>query len=489
MLICILVATPFTIRLFGPSRYGLWSLFQTLLTWATLADVGMGTTSTTFAAERYAHGDDRGEVAVVWTALAITVTTTACAAVVMILAAPGIFSNLLHVSGALRKPGILALRIICTAFVAQVIMGIVNTPQVVRLRWRQYTLVTRSADLLQVVGVPVALAAMTGSVVTAAVVALVAATVGAAGNVALGARLQPALFPPRVDCNLLRPLLTCGASLSLSSLAAIPLMTAERFLLGHYHSTTVVAYYAVAASLGTILAELPSALAAPLLPGLVRLGASDKVEEHHTLYRRSLQGLFLLMTPTALLLAFLGHAFLSVWAGPKYAMHSTGPFLIIVVGQFFNALVYVPWSYLVAAGRAKTVAWVHIAELPPYLIVAAIMAAKFGAMGAAIVWSARVVIDALVFFIVTGRTAGLPWSPLPTRRVMSIVSVMALAGALMAVSTLSANLGPRVIWAAGLGSLYMFAVWRIVLTVAERRGLAGMVAEITPWLKGPPSAA
>ena len=117
------------------------------------------------------------------------------------------------------------------------------------------------------------------------------------------------------------------------------------------------------------------------------------------------------------------------------------------------------------------------------------MAAKFGAMGAAIVWSARVVIDALVFFIVTGRTAGLPWSPLPTRRVMLIVSVMALAGALMAVSTLSGKLGLRVIWAAGLGSLYMFAVWRIVLTVAERRGLAGMVAEITPWLKGPPSAA
>ena len=64
----------------------------------------------------------------VWTALAITVTTTACAAVVMILATPGTFSNLLHVSGALGKPGILALRIICTAFVAQVIMGIVNAP-------------------------------------------------------------------------------------------------------------------------------------------------------------------------------------------------------------------------------------------------------------------------------------------------------------------------------------------------------------------------
>lgn len=50
-LIVALVATPFVIRLLGPSRYGLWALLQTSLTWAALADVGMGTASTKFGAE------------------------------------------------------------------------------------------------------------------------------------------------------------------------------------------------------------------------------------------------------------------------------------------------------------------------------------------------------------------------------------------------------------------------------------------------------
>ena len=64
MLVVTLLATPFTIRLLGPSAYGLSALFQTVLTWATLADLGMATASTKFAAQSYAARDGLGESAV-----------------------------------------------------------------------------------------------------------------------------------------------------------------------------------------------------------------------------------------------------------------------------------------------------------------------------------------------------------------------------------------------------------------------------------------
>ena len=58
--------------------------------------------------------------------------------------------NLLHVPAELAA-GVLALRIVCGVFVAQSVAGTVNTPQVVRLRWGQYTLITQSANILLMV--------------------------------------------------------------------------------------------------------------------------------------------------------------------------------------------------------------------------------------------------------------------------------------------------------------------------------------------------
>jgi hypothetical protein len=86
---------------------------------------------------------------------------------------------LLHVRGELLGPGVLALRIVCALFVVQAVAGTVNTPQVVRLRWRQYTLITTTAALIASIGTPVALVMLSGGVVTAAYVGLAAAALGA----------------------------------------------------------------------------------------------------------------------------------------------------------------------------------------------------------------------------------------------------------------------------------------------------------------------
>jgi O-antigen/teichoic acid export membrane protein len=440
----------------------------------------MGLASTKFGADRYAHGDDDGESAVIWTALGITAVTTTCMALAIGITAPFIVADVLEVRGALVGPGVLGLRIVAGVLMVQAATEIVNTPQVVRLRWRQFTLVNGLAALIAAIGPPLALTAVSGGVVTVTTVALCAAIVGALGSFVLGVRLQPAIRRPRVNRAVLRQLLSYGGALTIAGVASIPRMTAERFFLAHNHSTTVVAYYAVAATLATTLNVLPEQLVGPLLPGLVRLEAQGRIDEQRALYRKSLAALFLGLTPAAIILAFLAHPFLSLWAGPAYGLHSTGPLFVIVAGVWFNCMAWVPYNYLLSCGRTKLIARVQMAEVLPYLAGAWVLTSGYGAMGAAIVWSASFVADSVIFFTVVRRVAPqLTFSPLSERRLRSVGAPVLLACLFVAAATVSHGLPARLTWAAGLGLIYTAIVWFLVLTAGERQGLLQLVGEVT----------
>jgi O-antigen/teichoic acid export membrane protein len=472
------VMTPFTIRLLGPARYGLWTLLVLSLSWASQADIGLGSASTKFGAERYSRGDDRGEAAIVWTSLALIAVTTSCVALAIAFDAHLIVAQLLHVHGRLVGPGVLALRIGCGVFVAQSIAGIVNTPQVVRLQFRKTTIVVSVGALVASVGTPLALIILKGGVVTAEAVGLAAALVWALGNFYVAIRVQPELRHPRFDRAIMKQLLSYGGALTVAGLAAIPLTTAERFFLAHNHSTTVVAYYAVAATLATTLQVFPEQLVGPLLPGLARLEAEERLDELRTLYQKGLAGMFLVITPVAIMLAFIAHPFLSLWAGPRYGVHSTVPFLLIIAGVWFNCLAWVPYSYLLSSGRTKVIAYIQIAELVPYIFGAWLLTAKFGAVGAALVWSARFALDSVMCFAAVQRVAPLPIVPLSERRLRSLAGPVLLGCAVVLGTHVGNGLVLRISLGAVIGLAYTGGVWQFVLTARERRGLRNLLAEV-----------
>jgi len=479
----VLVATPVTLRLLRPAVYGLWSVLQSMLRWVGLADLGMAQASTRVAGQRRADGDQDGEVCAIWTAAAITVCLTAAAAAIVALAARPVLSTLVGIRGPLLGPGATALQILCVALVAQAVAGTLNTPQTVRLRWGSLTVVSSGSAALRTIGIPVALALVAGGVVTAAAVALAAALLWALGTVIVAVRLQPRMRRPRLKLAMAQKLLRFGGPLTISGVAAIPLTTAERLLLAHYRSTTEVAYYAVAASLGTILIAIPTAVAAPLFPALVALEGSDRAAST-AIYRQSLQGVFLVMTPFVLLLAFLAHPFLALWAGPPYAQGSTGPFYVVLVGAWFNALAQLPYSYLLASGNTAVIARIHVLELVPYVLAAALLTSTLGALGAAVVWSARVIVDALVFFVSARRKGKLPIAPLSSRSRRSLAAPAALGAVLLALAAVVGGLAARAGIVVGLLAVYAPLVWFAVLTERERIGLRSLVAAAVPALRG-----
>ena len=477
LLLANLGATPFTIRLLGPSAYGLWALIQAVFLWAGLSEGGMGLGTTKYGAERYASGDATGEARVVWSGLCFVLAATSSVALALALGAH-LLLGLLNVRGSLLGAGAWALRVACASLVVSSLAGVINTAQQVRLRWRLYTVLNVASNLLGAVGVPLTIYLFSGGVVTATAVGFFTSLLYLAGLSWDALRLQPALRRPLVDRVTLRQLVSYGGALTLANLALVPLSTGERFFLGANTSTTAVAYYAVAMTIATTLQVLPEQIVSPLMPALSRLESEGRLEEHRALYAKTLSGLFLVVTPAAVLVAFLAKPFLTLWAGPSYGTHSTLVLLVALGGVWANALAWVPGTYLRSAGKTKALALLQGAELAPYLGAAWVLTARWGALGAAVVWSARLVLDSLAQFFIVRRLSHLPVVPLSARRLRSVLAPVLLGLTCLATASLRGGLLTRSAVGAVLLLAYGAAAWWLVLTARERRGVANLLGEM-----------
>ena len=473
LLLANLIATPFLIRLLGPASYGLWTLLILATNWASYADMGMGIASTRFGAGYYTRGDPQGESSVVWTALGVIAVTTGCVATAIALAAHSVLVNVLHVERGLLTAGTVALRVGCAIFVLQSVAGIVNTPQVVRLRWRRWTVLTTSVNLLGTVGAPVALAVFGGGITTVAVVNLATSILLVAVNLLLAVRLHRRSFtqvrqgcPPEAP-GLRRRAHGCGPG-------PRPAYHGAALLPGPQSLDDRRRLPCRRRNPRHHLADPPRAANGPVLAGLARLEAAGRLHELRALYSKGLSGLFLLVTPAAVLLAFIARPFLSLWAGPQYGAHSTVPFLVMLAGVWFGCLAWMPLSYLLSSGRSRMIAYIRVAELVPYLVAAWILTERFGVIGAAVVWSAGCTLDSVLLFAATRRVASLPWLPLSDRRLLSLAGPVALGGAAILLAHVTSGLAARLSWAAVLALAYGAAVWYVILTSRERHGIMAL---------------
>ena len=164
------------------------------------------------------------------------------------------------------------------------------------------------------------------------------------------------------------------------------------------------------------------------------------------------------------------------WAGPIYGRYSTGPFFVILAGLLFNAFSYVPFSYLYSCGRTKTIAYIHLAEIVPYLVGAEVLTAHFGALGARFVWSGRVLIDSVICFMVVRRVASPTVVPfVEPGGVLAVAGPVTLGAAVIVLATVAHGLFPRLAFAIGLGVVYAATTWQVLLSRKERVRSAGAI--------------
>ena len=474
LLAATLVATPFVIRFLGTEGYGVLSLINILIGYLSFADMGMGWASTRFASEAHARQDDAGEATIVWTALFMAALPALLVSLILMLISRPLIEQGLRLPQHLQDPAIVALRIAALGFVGRAVAGVINTPELVRLRMDLIALINAATSGGQILLLPVILF-LGGGLKGAAAVIASAGILAAILHTLVAMHLLPSLRRPRVDFTLSKPLIRFGGALVVSSLAAIILTNAEKALLPRYASVQALAYYSVAFTLALMLTQAPLAIAQALLPAFSQLQASTDRTPLNTLYLRALRGHLYWIAPSVVVICVAARPFFTIWAGPDFGRESTLPLYLLAIGLVFEVMAYVPHTLIVSLGRTDLIARCHLAVLVPYLIGSAFLISWLGAPGAAIAWSLRAMTTLVLFVFFARRISGFAFSPLPDNirsyfvALASLLLPVSIAGLLMS-STL-------VLLASALVSLiaYVVLLYARVLTNEERQHLAGLL--------------
>jgi O-antigen/teichoic acid export membrane protein len=109
----------------------------------------------------------------------------------------------------------------------------------------------------------------------------------------------------------------------------------------------------------------------------------------------------LLMSPALLAALLLSSIGLRLWMGPEFSQNSTQVAEILMVGVFSNAMARIPFSFVQSAGHADWTAMTHLIELPGYALSLWWLLKAYGIAGAAYAWTGRVLIDTIVFYILS----------------------------------------------------------------------------------------
>src|SRR5581483_6682316 len=422
-----LLATPWTLRLLGPERYGVLALMHVIGGYLAFADLGMGTASTRFGAMAHEQGDDHGEAAAIWSSLLLAlIPATFVGATLFTLARPLVVQGL-RLPPSLHAAAIFCVQAAAIAFIARSVAGV--------------------------------------------------ALATAVAHAIISLRLLPALRRPDIRKELLAPLASFGGALVISTIAEKALMNAEKLLIPRYASVNALAHYSVAFTLAFMMTAVPTAMLQMLLPALSRLHASGDRAGLELLYRRALHGMLYWGLPATLFVCVVARPFLTIWAGPEYGRESTLPFFLLIGGVLVEILSFPSYGVLLAYGRTDLIARCNVALLVPYLAVAVVLIQHFGAAGAAIAWSLRAIAGTMLFVLLARRESGFRFRPLPDR-----IGAFALSAAVLAAGApafLTSSLIARLAIAGTAVLIYGALILARVLTPDERLA----VRRIIPFAK------
>ena len=402
-LVVALIALPIITRNVDAASFGVLGLAWIVFGFAT--ELGFGRATTKFAAEHVDAEDGPRLAAVAWTTLAVQLAFGGVAALALALAARPLAHNVLQVPAAL-EPHVVQAFIWLAIAVPFVVLGAALRGLLEALQRFDLVNLVRAPATAANYAAP-AIGALLGWSVDG-MVALVALT-RVLMSMAYGwqaVRAVPDLMQPRLMHGDLKRIIAFGGWTSISGTVSPLLITLDRFFLGAFASVAAVGYFTAPYELAARMLILPASLVATLLPAFSALDARGQSEQARALAARATRRLFFVLGPVVALLILTAPFILGVWVGEEYAVRSSTALRILAVGVLINALAHVPDTLLRAVGRPDLPAKFHMLELPIHAGVAAALITAMGVTGAALAWTLRVSLDAVLLFTASRRVLG-----------------------------------------------------------------------------------
>ncbi len=219
------------------------------------------------------------------------------------------------------------------------------------------------------------------------------------------------------DRRQFRELFGYGAWVSVTNVIGPLLTSIDQLLIGSIQGPVAVAHYSVPMNLMARSQTIATALARTLFPRFSRLSSAEAVE----LAERSTISLAYMLGAICSSAIIIGKPFLTWWVGPDFASHAIPVFEILMMGAWINGVAFIPFSLLQGQGRPDVVAKLHALEFLPFIFVLWILLQNFGLPGAALAWTTRVTVDAIILF----QIANFRWRDL--LRLTPIVVLLAVS--------------------------------------------------------------
>jgi O-antigen/teichoic acid export membrane protein len=387
-----LITVPMYLAHIGAARYGVLAIVWMLQGYFGYFDLGLAAATSNRIAQ-LAESTAAERESVLWTALALNAGFGMFGGAALFALGRVLFAQF-HIAPQMNAEVLAALPWIACSVPLATISGVFSgaltgREQFASLNAVQFagTLIFQVAPLLTAIAFKPDLEYVIGAAIAGSVSALLL-------KIAVVFRIFPLRLEAGPARRWIKPLFSYGAWVTVTNLASPLLETADRLLIGSVLGPQAVAWYQVPFNLAIRVRILPGVISTTLFPRLSSLDAQSAT----VLASRALRGIASMMTPLIVFGIFLMQPFLTVWTGHEFASHAASVGEAILVGIWFNALAFIPYSHLQAIGRPDLVARFHALEILPFVACLWWALHSIGLIGAALVWSGRVAIDMLLLF-------------------------------------------------------------------------------------------
>jgi O-antigen/teichoic acid export membrane protein len=386
-----LAAMPIGAKQWGAPRFAIVALAWGLTGWFGQFDFGIGRGLTRAVASRHASGRDGEIPAIVWSAHAALALLALCMTCALWMGAPALAQRTLDVPADLQWDAVRSIR-----WMALGILPIVwGTASRAVLEARQQFRLATALRMPAVIGT-YALPLFAHSAADAVMLmVLVRALYAGAQLVAM----RVAFAAPTA----IREVLRDGGWITLAAVISPFLVQGDRFALASWLPIAASGGYAAVQEVANKLAFFCVALQ-PVLFAAVSAARSVDEQAARAITRRAMIATAVVVAGPVLVLMLWAAPLLKLWLGSAFDPVAARAMPIMAAGVFVNALAQVPFAWLQAGSGDRAVALLQLAELPLFLLALWLVVPQYGVVGAAWVWSARLVVDGLALWWLSARS-------------------------------------------------------------------------------------
>jgi O-antigen/teichoic acid export membrane protein len=401
-MIVAIVAIPRLLEGIGLARFGILSLAWVVVGYFSLFDLGLGRAMTQLVSQRIGEGDRKEIPAIFRTGMTLMTLLGIVGAVIVWLISPWLVETKLAISEDLRIETLHAFYWLAASIPVVIVTtglrGILEAYQ--------------RFDIVNIVRIPLGAVTYLGPLVVLTysvrlpdlVVALVVSRLLACGAYLwVCLRLYPQLTRrTALDAAPIREMLSFGGWMTVSNIVGPLLIYLGRVLLAVLASAEAVAYFSTPYDVVINLLTIPTILVSVYFPMFSRqLAAAPQLARG--LYRQATAYNVIAVLPLCLATCLFARPMLAWWINPGFAEHSFRVAQFIAVGVFVNSIGMIAQSLVQAYGRPDLTAKLHLLELVLYVPYLWWLTKEYGIDGAAIAWTIRVLISAVVLWILASN--------------------------------------------------------------------------------------